>query len=319
MNGLMAFMKNWALPMAIITGIISYLLYVSMPVFDITRPWINNVVAILQPTLIFAMLFITFCNIGVRDLRPHRWQFWLVIFQMSCFFLMTIVLYGIPETTWKVVLECAMLCRICPTATAGAVVTAKMGGNAAAITTYTIIINSIVAFVAPAMIPVLYPQEGMSFLPAFQTILQKVFPVLICPLLLAWLFRYYIPALHQVLVRYRDCAFYLWTVSLAIAVAVSCKVLAHSNVSFLLLTGIGIVSLVCCLIQFAVGKKIGAHYSMRLEGGQSLGQKNTVFAIWLGYTFLNPITALAGGFYSIWHNLVNSYELYKYRNSGKIE
>ena len=39
--------------------------------------------------------------------------------------------------------------------------------------------------------------------------------------------------------------------------------------------------------------------------------------IWLGYTFLSPITATAGGFYSVWHNVVNSWQLYKYRKSGK--
>lgn len=31
----------------------------------------------------------------------------------------------------------------------------------------------------------------------------------------------------------------------------------------------------------------------------------------MGYTFFTPVTAIAGGFYSIWHNLVNSYQLYR--------
>ena len=45
--------------------------------------------------------------------------------------------------------------------------------------------------------------------------------------------------------------------------------------------------------------------------GQSLGQKNTVFAIWMGYTFMEPIVSVAGGFYSIWHNLYNSWQLHR--------
>ena len=33
----------------------------------------------------------------------------------------------------------------------------------------------------------------------------------------------------------------------------------------------------------------------------------------MGYTFFTPITAVAGGFYSIWHNVINSYQLYQHR------
>lgn len=50
-------------------------------------------------------------------------------------------------------------------------------------------------------------------------------------------------------------------------------------------------------------------YNERITAGQSLGQKNTVFGIWMGYTFLDPVTSLAGGFYSIWHNCFNTWQL----------
>ena len=54
---------------------------------------------------------------------------------------------------------------------------------------------------------------------------------------------------------------------------------------------------------------MGTHYGDRITVAQSLGQKNTVFAIWMGYTFLTPVTSIAGGFYSVWHNVYNSYQL----------
>ena len=60
-------------------------------------------------------------------------------------------------------------------------------------------------------------------------------------------------------------------------------------------------------------RRIGRKHGEPVAGTQSLGQKNTVFAIWMGYTFLNPVTALAGGFYSLWHNLVNSWQLWRVR------
>ena len=52
----------------------------------------------------------------------------------------------------------------------------------------------------------------------------------------------------------------------------------------------------------------------KVTAGQSMGQKNTVFAIWLAYTFMTPETAIVGGLYSIWHNIYNSWQL---RNVAK--
>ncbi len=43
-----------------------------------------------------------------------------------------------------------------------------------------------------------------------------------------------------------------------------------------------------------------------------IGQKNTVFAIWMGYTFLTPETSIVGGFYSIWHNIYNSWQIHRH-------
>ena len=53
----------------------------------------------------------------------------------------------------------------------------------------------------------------------------------------------------------------------------------------------------------------------KMTAGQSLGQKNTIFLIWLAYTFMTPETAIIGGLYSIWHNVYNSWQL---RRAGRI-
>ena len=79
------------------------------------------------------------------------------------------------------------------------------------------------------------------------------------------------------------------------------------------------VSLACCVFQFAAGRAIGESYDSnavkiramhtKVTAGQSLGQKNTVFIIWVAYTFMTPETAIIGGLYSIWHNIYNSWQL----------
>ena len=174
----------------------------------------------------------------------------------------------------------------------------------------------VVALLCPLLLPVAHPQEGLTFFPAFMVIIHKVFPLLIVPLFLAWFVRYLMPSFHKRIVATKDLAFYMWAVSLAIAIAVTCKALAHSHESMWNVGGIAVVTLAACLFQFSFGKWIGSHYGKKMEAGQALGQKNTVFIIWLGYTFLSPITAAAGGFYSVWHNLVNSWQLYKKRKES---
>jgi len=153
--------------------------------------------------------------------------------------------------------------------------------------------------------------------PSFLLILSKVFPLLMLPFLAAWAVRAYLPKLHAKLLGFKDLAFYMWAVALAIAIAVTVRSIVHSNVAIVYLIGIAIASLITCIAQFAIGKKIGGHYNDRIGAGQSLGQKSTVFSIWLGATFLSPVTSMAGGFYSIWHNVYNSYQLYQKRKEDE--
>ena len=296
-----------------ISGALAYYICRQLPLSYEVKFDILTVIEVLQPVLLFLMLFVAFCKIKPTDLKPHRWHLWLLLTQCLLFAAACAALWLYPSTGLRVIIEGFMLAIICPTATACAVVTQKLGGDSAATTSYTIIINMVVALLCPLLLPVAHPQEGLTFFPAFMVIIHKVFPLLIVPLFLAWFVRYLMPSFHKRIVATKDLAFYMWAVSLAIAIAVTCKALAHSHESMWNVGGIAVVTLVACLFQFSFGKWIGSHYGKKMEAGQALGQKNTVFIIWLGYTFLSPITAAAGGFYSVWHKLVNSWQLYKKR------
>ena len=313
MAKIITFLKNWTLPVSMISGALAYYICRQLPLSYEVKFDILTVIEILQPVLLFFMLFVAFCKIKPTDLKPHRWHLWLLLTQCLLFAAACAALWLYPSTGLRVIIEGFMLAIICPTATACAVVTQKLGGDSAATTSYTIIINLVVALLCPLLLPVAHPQPGLTFLPAFMVIINKVFPLLIVPLFLAWFVRYLMPSFHKRIVATKDLAFYMWAVSLAIAIAVTCKALAHSHESMWNVGGIAVVTLVACLFQFSFGKWIGSHYGKKMEAGQALGQKNTVFIIWLGYTFLSPITAAAGGFYSVWHNLVNSWQLYKKR------
>lgn len=310
------FLRNWSLPIAMLSGVVMYLLYTNIPFFRGSEGVVSSVVSIVQPGLIFSMLFVTFCKVRIGELKPAKWHVWLLAFQLLWFAGISLSIISFPSMGEgkKVLLESAMMCLLCPTATAAAVITAKMGGNSATLISYTMQINIAVALVAPPLLALSHPLEGVSLASSFLLILGKVFPLLLCPLLCAELLRRFLPRLHKAIVtKWRNLPFYLWLVALSLAIAMTSRAIAHSHLSLLVMAGIAAVSLLCCLLQFAFGRYVGVRNGEAIAGGQALGQKNTVFAIWFAYTFLTPVTAIAGGFYSVWHNLVNTWQLYKHR------
>jgi bile acid:Na+ symporter, BASS family len=302
-----------------ISGVIGYFIYVNIPFLAPTRTIVHEIVSIVLPVLIFSMLFISFCKVDPHDLKVRPLHLWLLLIQVGFFFLFSIPLIMFPDTRFRIFYESAMICMITPTASAAAVVTNKLGGNTDSLVSYTIIINIFSAITIPLGFSLISSNSSFSFIHSFLIILGKVFSLLIFPFLLAWFVRVYLPKLHIRLIKYEDLAFYLWAMALFIAISVTVRSIVHSNISFLYEAGIALISLACCIFQFAIGRKIGGYYNELISGGQSLGQKNTGFSIWLGVTFLTPITSLAGGFYSVWHNLINSYQLYKKRKQDEDE
>lgn len=321
MKAFLRFIKNWTLPLSMLTGVAAYFLYVNLHFLDGTHAAVSALIERLQPLLIFCMLFLSFCKVNVRELKPRAWMLKMLAIQVVAFVLIGMLLIYQPDVSMqaRVILESAMVCMICPTATAATVVTAKLQGNSNTVVSYTCLINLAASLVVPAVVPFLHEgvHAGMDFEMSFLLIIGKVFPLLIMPLVAAWLVRHLFPRFHKAVLRHSDLAFNLWAVSLALAIGVTVKAIVHSGVGLWTLVGIAIASLIACIAQFICGRIIGRNHMEPIAGAQSMGQKNTVFAIWMGYTFLNPVTAMAGGFYSVWHNIVNSWQLYRMRSASK--
>ena len=311
-GGLLSFIKEWMLVIGMVAGASSYLLYHAIDGIHFLGPALSDVAAVVQPLLLFAMLFLTFCKIDIRDIRIHRWQVIILLLQGIIYTAISIILVFFPSIPHRVGLEALMLCFICPTATACAVIAGKLGGDVTEVLTYTLLINLLASVLIPVFVPLTNPVPGMTFVNTFTRILAKVFPLLILPLILATLVRFTMHRLHAVLLKYTHVSFYIWAVSLTLAMAMATRFIVASKAGIEILMSICLGSLIACAVQFWAGRKIGAIYGDRttsITAGQVFGQKNTVFAIWLGYTFLTPVVSVAGGFYSIWHNTFNTWQL----------
>nr|WP_202623094.1 transporter [Odoribacter sp. Z80] len=265
----------------------------------------------LTPGLIFSMLFITYCKLSFRDLKFSGLHIWLLMVQLiGC-----LVVYG--GLVWfdPVVAEGGLICVLAPTATAAAVVTGMLGGSVACLAAYTLMSSLVVAVVSPLIFTLLGEHPDMSFWTSILYICRQVMPVLVLPFALALLLERVFPAVHRRLKKLQILSFYLWALGLTIVTGKTVYFIVHQeNANVVEEWWMAALALVICIFQFGLGRRIGRRYGDAVSGGQGLGQKNTILAIWMAQVYLNPLSSIAPASYVLWQNIINSYQLWKTRN-----
>lgn len=294
-------LKPFMLPIAMVIGLVfhSWMEYAAW-----AAPW-----------LIFVMLLITFCKIDPRHLRFTR----LTAICLSAQLIGAAVSYLVLCTYSRDIAQGIMICFLCPTATAAPVITAMLGGSIERVATYSLASNIAIAILAPPVFT-LIGSEGIDFLATTMTIAMKVVPLILAPFVIAMILRRWGRPVYRALASRQEISFYVWAVSLIIVVgrAVSFAISEPPSMvpeMIILAAGAG----VACGIQFIVGRKIGARYGDRIAGAQGLGQKNTVLAVWMALTYLNPVASIAPAAYIAWQNTVNSLQLYYHGRKHKAE
>lgn len=261
------------------------------------------------PSLLAMMLFITYCRVRWSDIRLTKFHYILLSIQYAGSALIYLAFHPFNET----LAQAAMICMLTATATSAPVVTGMLGGSIAVTAAYAIISNLSVAFIAPLFLSLVGVNgDTISLGSSFWHIFRNVIPILVLPFLLALLLRKTAPRVHKKIQSAQIVSFYLWAVALTIVIGnITNYVRLQGDGHYRLEIIIGAVSLVICLLQFYFGRRIGRRFGQTVAGGQSLGQKNTVLAIWLTQTYLNPLATLGPGMYVLWQNLVNSWQIWR--------
>lgn len=292
------------------TNIKSLMMPVAMVIGAVFYPWMGYV-TFLSPYLIFVMLFITYCKLSPKDFKPGKFE--LVILGVQT--LLAAVAYGLTFFWNKTLAEGVFICFFIPTATAAPVITSMLGGSISKVATYSLLCNASIAVIGPIVLAAIGEHPEISFTSSFLLILKQVFPLILLPLALSVLCRKFTPKIHNIVVDNQQISFYCWCLSLIIVVG-SCVSFTIKNYTpeklpTMILLAIG--ALVACLLQFKLGRRIGYQFGDAVAGGQSLGQKNTVLAVWLALAYLNPIASIAPAAYVAWQNIVNSWQLMRHR------
>lgn len=317
-SAIIRFIKDWTLPVSMGTGCFLYLLFAFTPQLEGAANFFDPIFDAILPMFMFLILFVTFCKVDFQKLRPVVWHFWVSVFQLLFIGLLMGMILGFSmKDNSLILMEAILMCVIAPCAAAAAVVTQKLGGSLEQMTTYTFISNFITAMMVPVCFPLIEKGTDMTFWAAFYKILYEVAIVLLVPMLLAYIVKHHAHHLHKKVISVKDLSYYLWGCSLMIVTGTTVKNIVHSNATIALLMAIAILGLVMCIVQFAVGRFIGHYFNHTQEAGQALGQKNTAFAIWMAYTYLNPLSSVGPGCYILWQNIVNSVEIWQHRRTNK--
>lgn len=311
-------LKSSMLPIAMIGGAVFY-------------KWMGYL-SFISPYLIFLMLFITYCKLGIRDFKPRRSHLLLLVAQMAfaaaAFFLLAPINYTVAQGVF--------ICIFIPTATAAPVITSMLGGSISFVATFSLLCNAVVAVAGPVVLAAIGMNETMTLWQSTLLILSKVFPLLVLPLICALGLRYLLPSVHKKIVSQQQISFYIWAIALFIIVG-NCVsfIINHwedSQIPAIAMMVAG--AFVACILQFAIGRRIGGNMmklreadplgkgnygdsDMRVSCAQSLMQKNTVLGVWLALAYMNPMASVAPAAYIAWHNIVNSWQIWKYQTAKR--
>lgn len=313
------FFKRWALLCSIAVGMIVYIVFRYIPTLEPFGQQAGPQLQKILPLCLFAILYVTFCKIEVKDLRPRTWHFLLQGIRTLLSAAIVLLISLIANSELKLITEGAFICVICPTAAAAAVVTEKLGGSIGSLTIYTVIANVVTSIIIPLFFPMVERSANMPFFVMSLIILRNVTTVLILPLLMAFLTRRFFTPLSDWIRAKKNLGFYMWCFNLTIVSGLTLHNILDADVSILTLIALLIVPLVVSLLLFSIGKAVGRPYGENITAGQALGQKNTIVGIWLTITFLNPLAAIAPGAYLVWQNLINALQLRYVEKHGYLK
>lgn len=249
---------------------------------------------------------------SVRELKVKKSHILILCIQLA----LACSLYLLILPFNKIVAMGIMVCALCPTASSAPAMVKMLGGDVSYVAIYLLLVNLVMAIVIPFTFSWVMNNDDIAFAEICFGIMKRVAALLLIPLLLARIIKHLHPKTNQLLIKYSNITFYIWAVALVIAIANTIRFFKTHNVENSTLGLMAAASLFICLLQFGIGRLLGVRFSNKVAVCQTVGQKNTILAIWMSQTFLNPISSIIPAWYILWQNILNSVQLSIHRRKS---
>jgi len=225
---------------------------------------------------------------------------WLLLGPLCCILLRILLPHHL-EYSWAVLLIC-----LAPTGNAAPSVAALRGGAPKIVIAGVLVQHVLVGFLIPLWVWLLGGGSLGAEIP--RRILLGTLPLVILPLLAAWVVRKILPNVATRLHRVQGISLILWACAVFLVVAGArydlgrMELFATGMWAWAHLVGLAAISLLTCIVLFKLGARLGGQ-SFPEESSQILGQKNTILAIWIATTWFGPWVVLGPLTYVLWQNL----------------
>jgi len=268
----------------------------------------------ITPLLIFMMLYFTLCSVDIKKMKVTWLHVWILLFQVFVSFGLYLILRPFND----VLAQGTLVIVLAPTAISAPVIAAMLGANLSTMVTSTLLSNLAIAVVSPLYFSLAGNHVDIPFLQSSWMVLSKVAPLIVLPLILALLTQRFLPKINAGITKRKNISFYLWSLSLTIVIGSTIEYIYRMDSSQNeILIFMAALSIFICAAQFVFGRWIGKRYGDVIAGGQSVGQKNTVLAIWMAHTYLDPLSSVVPALYVLWQNLFNSFQMIQKSRSEK--
>lgn len=250
------------------------------------------------------MLFFAFLNIRFDREVLQRDHFLVLAANIGLPLLLVNLLQPLGPTPALAVFVVAMA----PTAAGAPVIAAFLRCRVDFVTTSVLLTSPTIALLLPLLLP-LFIEVQVDI--SVAAILGPTAAIVFIPLLVSQGLRRALPHLAGRLNHFRGIAFYLFLANVHIASARATRFIGYeSDTPWKTLLFLAVIIGLLCLLQFQLGERF-AQPSLRQESSLALGRKNTMFALWVALTFIDPVVALGPIFYILWQNAYNSWQLYE--------
>lgn len=256
------------------------------------------------------MLFFSFLEIQFSWKVVNRNHFFILLANILLPILFYLAISPINTTMAYAVFVIAMA----PTAAVAPVITGFLKGNVAFVTTSVLITTPAIALILPILLPSIV-ESGMQV--SISDVLLPVSIIIFGPLAISQIIKWGGPKLVNPILNWKQISFYLFLFNVFIASAKASHFIQNDQyTAWYVFVLIGVAIGCLCVFQFILGEKIGREQDT-IASSLALGRKNTMFAIWIALTFLDPVVALGPIFYIFFQNAYNGWQIWVMEQKAK--
>lgn len=86
------FFRKFSLPCSLVLGAVGYLIFANVPFLEPLGDAVGPKLVDMMPVVLFALLYVTFCKIEIKEMKPKAWHFILQLIRTSLALMMVVLI-----------------------------------------------------------------------------------------------------------------------------------------------------------------------------------------------------------------------------------